>query len=85
MGRPGAAPRHGRTACRWTIRTGCTSWSRGPCRTRFVGFDPETEEFFASTAIASGGGTVRHMYYHAPAREIWFGTDTNNIGRARVP
>jgi len=25
------------------------------------------------------------MYYHAPTRAIWFGTDTNNIGRARVP
>ena len=52
---------------------------------RFVGFDPDTESFFSVTEIASGGGTVRHMYYHAPTREIWFGTDTNNIGRARVP
>jgi virginiamycin B lyase len=52
---------------------------------RFVGFDPAAEEFFALTEIASGGGTVRHMYYHPPTREIWFGTDTNNIGRARVP
>ena len=52
---------------------------------RFVGFDPATEEFFTETAIASGGGTVRHMFFHAPTREIWFGTDTNNIGRARVP
>ena len=57
----------------------------GAMPNRFVGFDPATEEFFASTAIASGGGTVRHMYYHAPTRAIWFGTDTNNIGRARVP
>ena len=52
---------------------------------RFVGFDPDSEEFFSITAIASGGGTVRHMYYHPPAREIWFGTDTNYLGRARVP
>ena len=52
---------------------------------RFVGFDPATEEFFTETAIASGGGTVRHMFFHAPTREISFGTDTNNIGRARVP
>ena len=52
---------------------------------RFVGFDPATEEFFTETEIASGGGTVRHMFFHAPTREIWFGTDTNNIGRARVP
>ena len=51
---------------------------------RFVGFDPAAEEFFAMTEIASGGGTVRHMYYHPPTGDIWFGTDTNNIGRARV-
>ena len=30
---------------------------------RFVGFDPATEEFFTETAIASGGGTVRHIYF----------------------
>ena len=52
---------------------------------RFVGFDPSTETFFSTTSIASGGGSVRHMYYHPPDREIWFGTDSNTIGRARVP
>ena len=51
----------------------------------FVGFDPASEQFFSVTAIESGGGTVRHMYYHGPTREIWFGTDTNTVGRARVP
>jgi hypothetical protein len=25
------------------------------------------------------------MFYHAPAREIWFGADTNTIGRAKLP
>jgi len=24
------------------------------------------------------------MVYHAPTNSIWFGTDTNNIGRAVV-
>lgn len=52
---------------------------------RLVGYDPAAGEFFSVTEIPSGGGTVRHMYFHAPAREVWFGTDTNNIGRARVP
>lgn len=33
----------------------------------------------------SGGGAVRHMVFHAPSREIWFGTDTNTIGRIKVP
>ncbi|MEX2632911.1 MAG: hypothetical protein WD267_02680 [Balneolales bacterium] len=47
-----------------------------------VGFDPETEEFFSVTEIESGGGTVRHMIFHEPSNQIWFGTDTNYIGTA---
>lgn len=57
----------------------------GPQPNRFVGFNPHTYEFFGATEIESGGGTVRHMYFHEPTREVWFGTDTNYIGRARVP
>ncbi|HET9582367.1 MAG TPA: lyase [Gemmatimonadota bacterium] len=57
----------------------------GPSPNRLVGFDPETEEFAWSAEIPSGGGTVRHMYYHAPGRAIWFGTDTGTIGRATLP
>ena len=56
----------------------------GPNPNRFVGFDPRTETFFSEVDVPSGGGNIRHMYFHAPAREIWFGTDTNTIGRARV-
>ncbi|MEJ2502101.1 MAG: lyase, partial [Gemmatimonadota bacterium] len=52
---------------------------------RFVGFDPESEEFFAVAAIPSGGGTVRHMVFHEPTNTVWFGTDANTIGRARIP
>jgi virginiamycin B lyase len=52
---------------------------------RFVGFDPETEEFMSVTEIPSGAGTVRHMVYHAPTNSVWFGTDANTIGRARLP
>jgi virginiamycin B lyase len=62
----------------WFVETG-----RRP--NRFVGFDPATEEFVSATDIASGGGAVRHMFFHAPSRTIWFGTDTNTIGRARLP
>ncbi len=57
----------------------------GPDPNRFVGFDPATTAFFSTTNIASGGGTVRHMYFHGPTRTVWFGTDTNTIGRARIP
>lgn len=51
---------------------------------RLVGFDPETKQFFGSTEVPSGGGTIRHMYFHPSTQEVWFGADTNTIGRARV-
>jgi virginiamycin B lyase len=57
----------------------------GPDPNRFVGFDPATSEFFSVTEIESGGGTVRHMYFHQPTRTVWFGTDANTIGRAQLP
>ena len=50
----------------------------------FLGFDPATEEFFSATEVPSGGGTIRHMHYHAPSGAIWFGADTNYVGRAIV-
>ena len=50
----------------------------------FVGFNPGTESFFGATEIQSGGGTVRHMHYHEPSGAVWFGTDTNYLGRAIV-
>ena len=40
-------------------------------------------------SVSVGGGevanTIRHMVFHAPTREIWFGTDRNTVGRIRVP
>ena len=50
----------------------------------FLGFDPETETFFGETEVPSGGGTIRHMHYHDPSGAVWFGTDTNTIGRVIV-
>lgn len=49
-----------------------------------VGFDPATEEFFSATEVPSGGRTVRHTHYHEPSGAVWFGADTNYIGRAIV-
>jgi virginiamycin B lyase len=51
---------------------------------RLVGFDATSQEFFSMTDLESGPGTVRHAYFHAPSREIWFGTDANTVGRASV-
>ena len=52
---------------------------------KFVGFDPDTEEFFSVTEIGSGGGSVRHMFYEEATNSIWFGTDTNTLGQAKLP
>ncbi len=52
---------------------------------RFVGFDPETQAFFSSAPIESGGGSVRHMVFDSKRNAIWFGTDTNYLGRADLP
>jgi virginiamycin B lyase len=50
----------------------------------FLGFDPAREEFISATEVGSGGGTIRHMHYHEPSGAVWFGTDTNYVGRAIV-
>ncbi|MEL7024961.1 MAG: lyase [Pseudomonadota bacterium] len=50
----------------------------------FMGFDPESESFIDQTEVESGGGTIRHMHYHAPTGSVWFGADANTIGRATV-
>lgn len=50
----------------------------------FVGFDSETNEFFSESNIPSGGGVIRHMHYHQPSGAVWFGTDSNFVGRAIV-
>jgi virginiamycin B lyase len=52
---------------------------------KFVAFDTKTLQFSEETEVPSGGGTVRHMYYDAPTKSIWFGTDVNTIGQAILP
>jgi virginiamycin B lyase len=61
----------------WFVETGINP-------NKFVGFDPRTEQFFSRVDVPSGGGTIRHMYFHAPENAIWFGSDVNTIGRAVV-
>lgn len=56
-----------------------------PDPNRLVGFDPGTGEFFSSTDIPGGAGSVRHMVYDKQRNALWFGTDTNNLGRADLP
>lgn len=56
----------------------------GPQPNRLVGYDPKTRRFFSNTEIPSGGSTVRHMIFDPRKKELWFGTDKNTIGRAKV-
>jgi virginiamycin B lyase len=61
----------------WIVETG-----RSP--NRLVGFDTGSRSFLTQTDIPSGAGLVQSLHYFEPAGEVWFGTDTNYIGRARV-
>jgi virginiamycin B lyase len=61
----------------WIVETGMNP-------NRLVGFDSATGAFLNETDIPSGAESVRHMYYHEAAGEVWFGTDSNYIGRAKV-
>jgi virginiamycin B lyase len=45
---------------------------------RLVGFDPRTEQFFATIPVS---GTIRHMFFDPKTKLLWFGTDANKIGR----
>jgi virginiamycin B lyase len=57
----------------------------GPSPIRLVGIDPSTAEAFSVTDVPSGAGSIRHMYYDLDRHELWFGTDANTVGRARIP
>lgn len=49
-----------------------------------VGFDPKTAQFFGATPVTSGGGTVSDMSYDRASGGIWFATETNTIGFAKI-
>lgn len=62
----------------WYVETGVRP-------NRLVGFDPRTETVFSNTPVEpSGAGTVRHMVYDPKTKVIWWGADTNMLGRAEV-
>lgn len=54
---------------------------------RLVGYDAGSGKLADSVSVGGGDApnTIRHMVFHAPTREIWFGTDRNTVGRLRVP
>ena len=58
----------------------------GPQPNRLVGFDAKTGKVVSETPIAKSGAlVVRHMSYDPATQAIWFGTDANTIGRAKLP
>jgi virginiamycin B lyase len=61
----------------WLVETGLRP-------NRLVRFDPQTATFAEPVPIPSGAGAVRHMVFHPATRAIWFGTDANTLGRARL-
>ncbi|CAB0151514.1 Virginiamycin B lyase [Pseudidiomarina piscicola] len=56
----------------------------GPQPNRIVGFHIESETFTDPVAVPSGGGTVRHMVFDDASQSLWFGTDANTIGQAKI-
>jgi virginiamycin B lyase len=61
----------------WFVETGTRP-------NKFVGFDTRTNRFLEPIPVESGAGAIRHMFFHAATNTIWFGTDANTLGRARL-
>jgi virginiamycin B lyase len=53
---------------------------------RIVGFDSKRGVFTDTLEVGGGAeaNTIRHMVFHAPTREVWFGTDLNTVGRVAL-
>jgi virginiamycin B lyase len=56
----------------------------GPQPNKLIGFDPKTEHFFGASALPASGGTVSEMRFDAASRGIWFATEGNAIGFAKI-
>jgi virginiamycin B lyase len=51
-----------------------------------VAFDAKSRRWVASVPVGERApNTVRHMVFDRKARQLWFGTDQNAIGSAKVP
>ena len=52
---------------------------------KLVEFDPGKQAFARVVDAPNAGGAIRHMYFDTVTHSIWFGEDTNFIGRLRIP
>lgn len=57
----------------------------GPQPNRMIGIDTASGEFVYNEPIPQSGGAVRHMFFDDERGAIWFGMDTNYIGRFDPP
>lgn len=51
---------------------------------RLVAFDPRRKAFIHVISIPNARGSIRHMYFDDATSSIWFGEDSNYIGRLQL-
>jgi virginiamycin B lyase len=61
----------------WLMATGARP-------TQLLSFDPKTRKFSEATPVPSGGGLISDMSYDAASGTLWFCTDANTIGSAKL-
>ncbi len=59
--------------------------AEGGSPNRLVKFDIGNQAFDTIIEAPNSGGSIRHMYFDGSTQSIWFGEDTNFIGRLRIP
>ncbi len=59
--------------------------AEGTTPNRLVAFDPRREAFIHVKSIPNARGSIRHMHFDARGNAIWFGEDSNYIGRLQLP
>lgn len=59
--------------------------AEGGSPNRLVEFDIAKQAFDTVIDVPNAGGSIRHMYFDDGRQSIWFGEDTNFIGRLRIP
>ncbi|HEY5702083.1 MAG TPA: lyase [Gammaproteobacteria bacterium] len=62
----------------WFVETGLNP-------NRLVSYNPWDKEFTYISDIPSGGDRIDEMFFDKESGQIWFGSNTNFIGRAKLP
>ena len=58
--------------------------AEGGSPNRLVEFDIGKQVFDTAIDVPNSGGSIRHMYFDGGTQSIWFGEDTNFVGRLRI-